>query len=979
MVDGYLNFNTQISTKGFEKGLDSIGNGLDSLKSKLAGVASMMGLAFGAGELIETAAAVNAESSALTQTFGVLEDAAVHAMQRVADASGILRTRLQATGTQIYAFARTSGMDSVTALGMMEEALTVAADSAAYYDRSLEETAATLQSFLKGNYANDAALGLSATETTRNAAAMQLYGKSFRQLSEAQKQLVLLQMVKDANRLSGAMGQAARESEGWENVLGNLKEAWRQLLAVVGQPVLRGAIVSVKAVTAAVSALTQQAQTAVNTLNRLFGWEADRAASASSAIAQSVDNQNALTDAVEETSKAQQRELAGFDKIQKLGTAEHALESPEIVPTLDTAPLINAERQAGQQTERIFGRMLDLFAPLQAAWDSYGSDLTASLQRTHDNAAQLAAAFGDSFTKVWTNGTGEEITGTVLRTFTALSDTIGNLTGRAAIAWNTDGLGTEILQNAADQMLSLLHTVEECSQASAEWSAGLDFTPLLRSFSGLQQSVSPILDKLGGAVSWVWKNLFLPLGKWTIEAALPASLDVLSGALDTIDAVLEVLRPRGEWLWTEFISPLASWTGGIVVDGLEDLADALHDLGDWIREHPDAGDALWDIAGALGGIAIAVRGAALIGNFADALAKLSPLILGESSVISSAFATVGAAGGVSFGAALLPAIVAFIAGWGIGSAIYDIMGDEIDAVLWPVFDQIVGFFDQVKYWTRISLDYIKEWISRIPEHIQQKAQEAYNNTLRPFEKIGEWAADRMGEIKSAFSVTRQWFGETFGGAVDNIKEKFSAVKGFAEQAWTDITSPFAHVADWFHETFSHAWERVLEVFSRGGSVFQGIEAGIASVFRDTVNGLIDGINNVLAVPFWNISEALRVIREWSIWLPWAGDWRPFEWLPTIDIPRIPRLAQGTVVPANYGEFLAILGDNKREAEVVSPLSAIEEAVGRMLDKKLSGMVIEIHNAVDLDGRKIYRSIVRRNADAVAMTGKNPLIPEGGST
>ena len=49
-------------------------------------------------------------------------------------------------------------------------------------------------------------------------------------------------MVKDANKLSGAMGQAARESEGWENVLGNLKEQWKQLLAVIGQPILSGAI-----------------------------------------------------------------------------------------------------------------------------------------------------------------------------------------------------------------------------------------------------------------------------------------------------------------------------------------------------------------------------------------------------------------------------------------------------------------------------------------------------------------------------------------------------------------------------------------------------------------------------------------------------------------------------------------------------------------------------------------------------------------
>lgn len=53
-------------------------------------------------------------------------------------------------------------------------------------------------------------------------------------------------------------------------------------------------------------------------------------------------------------------------------------------------------------------------------------------------------------------------------------------------------------------------------------------------------------------------------------------------------------------------------------------------------------------------------------------------------------------------------------------------------------------------------------------------------------------------------------------------------------------------------------------------------------------------------------------------------------LDTIDIPEIPHLAQGTVVPANYGNFLAVLGDNKRETEVVSPLSTIKKAVAEAM-------------------------------------------------
>lgn len=73
-------------------------------------------------------------------------------------------------------------------------------------------------------------------------------------------------------------------------------------------------------------------------------------------------------------------------------------------------------------------------------------------------------------------------------------------------------------------------------------------------------------------------------------------------------------------------------------------------------------------------------------------------------------------------------------------------------------------------------------------------------------------------------------------------------------------------------------------------------------------------------------------------------------------PKIPRLATGTVVPANYGEFAAILGDNKREPEVVSPLSTIKQAmIEALTEVGYSGrndgdIVIQIGN------REVFRAV-----------------------
>ncbi|VQJ64498.1 prophage LambdaSa04, tail tape measure protein, TP901 family [Streptococcus pneumoniae] len=189
-------------------------------------------------EALEAAAQMQASNAQFTTVFGDMETQAREALNAIGQEMDIVPERLQGSFTQMASFAKTSGLDTAQALDLTSCATRAAADGAAFYDKSIESVSESLQSFLKGNFANDAALGISATETTRNAAANKLYGKSFKDLSEAQKQLTLLQMVEDGNKLSGALGQAARESDGLENVMGNLKQAGTNALSAIGQPLL---------------------------------------------------------------------------------------------------------------------------------------------------------------------------------------------------------------------------------------------------------------------------------------------------------------------------------------------------------------------------------------------------------------------------------------------------------------------------------------------------------------------------------------------------------------------------------------------------------------------------------------------------------------------------------------------------------------------------------------------------------------------
>ena len=266
---------TEDEMQKLANGIDDVGESADSAEPKVLSFGDMLkaGIASGAilngleraGEVIvdigkqaiDAASDVKAANAQFQQTFGELEGRATSALKSISDETGMAVTRLQGGYTALYAFTKSVGGDQETALNIAQRALSAAADSAAYYDRTMEDATETLQSFLKGNYANDAALGIAATETTRNAKANELYAKSFKDLTEAQKVDTLLAMVEAGNAASGALGQAAREADAWTNVTGELSEAWKQLLASLGGPILTGLTPMIQGITEALKGMTE--------------------------------------------------------------------------------------------------------------------------------------------------------------------------------------------------------------------------------------------------------------------------------------------------------------------------------------------------------------------------------------------------------------------------------------------------------------------------------------------------------------------------------------------------------------------------------------------------------------------------------------------------------------------------------------------------------------------------------------------------
>lgn len=186
---------------------------------------------------LEAAAQVQAEKAQFESAFGSMAGVATSALKRVEGETGILYTRLRTVGTKAFSQLKGAGLDASDAMAATEKYTQLAADAAAYYDISLEDADTRLRSFMRGNTEAGDAIGLFTSEAQRNQRALEKYGQGWLKLTEAQKQMLMLDIAGGIYQQSGAIGQAARESDSWTNILGNLDEAWKQSTARFGQPV----------------------------------------------------------------------------------------------------------------------------------------------------------------------------------------------------------------------------------------------------------------------------------------------------------------------------------------------------------------------------------------------------------------------------------------------------------------------------------------------------------------------------------------------------------------------------------------------------------------------------------------------------------------------------------------------------------------------------------------------------------------------
>ena len=250
-----------------------------------------------------------------------------------------------------------------------------------------------------------------------------------------------------------------------------------------------------------------------------------------------------------------------------------------------------------------------------------------------------------------------------------------------------------------------------------------------------------------------------------------------------------------------------------------------------------------------------------------------------------------------------------------------------DNVLEPI---ITPFLETLSWLWDEHLKGLIEEVSTFIVKLTNGALEIYNNVIEP---IVSWLLEKLSP---AFTYIGGIISEVFGTAVafisDSVKSAFKILNG---------------IIDFITGVFTGNWKKAWNGVK---NIFKGIIDGLANIFKTPINFIIDGINAFI--------KGLNKIK--------IPDWVPVVGGKGFNINTIPKLAQGGYARANNPQ-LAIVGDNKREGEIISPESKIYEQTKKAILEAGSNvgkqeLEITIYHKYE-DGKTIIQKINQAQIDA----------------
>ncbi len=212
------------------------------------------------------------------------------------------------------------------------------------------------------------------------------------------------------------------------------------------------------------------------------------------------------------------------------------------------------------------------FAPVTAAVAPVLNGAVRALTDFCDDAGSvMAALFGTVYKKAVT--TTKAVGGAVRRTLASF-DQIERLNGGSGGGGSTKTVTLEPINDPlTPQLQSIVDTIRAVMAKIQSLIAPLkaiDFTPAAEAFRRLGSAVSQFGISVLTGLESAWHSLLVPLARWTIEEAVPASVQLLTAAFGALNAVFAPLKAGFSQLRTA-LAPVAQFLGETVLTVIRTL------------------------------------------------------------------------------------------------------------------------------------------------------------------------------------------------------------------------------------------------------------------------------------------------------------------------------------------------------------------------------------------------------------------------
>ncbi len=895
--------------------------------------------------IVEAAATVSAEQSAFAQIMGDYADEATEKMSGIADAVGMADTRLTPYMTSMTAKFKGLGYDVEDATSFATRGLTLAADAAAFWDKSLDESMSHLNSFINGSYEGGEAIGLFANDTQMAMYAVEqgiVSSKSkWKDLDEATKQATRLEYAENMMKLSGAVGQAAKESGQFANSSADLTEKWRQFKAQIGEPILQNVVVPVM----------QMLCDLIDTLSA--GYE-----KCSTWIAENQDTVDAWVAVI-------------VGATATVGTFLLVLNWGEIMAAA-AAALHLVTSSIHKMTAAIAANQIGAIVSLVVG-------LISTLVYLYNTNEEFKAFVDGMLDAIWTKI--QVVIGWIQENvLPVIQEIIGWVQANVMpviqkiIGW-LEGKALEVLQTVIEWIQG---TALPAIQEFMSWLGENGLATIQKVIAWIQENVIPVVQEviawikdvalpaIQEFIGWLWDNAIVIIQNvisWIRENVLPVVQEIIAWIKDVaLPAIQEFIGWLGEnvlpviqgiiswvseniipairtvigwlsdkigafWSWlTESFSSTGESVGGIwekikgffsgawdFIVGIWQACQPFFD-GVWngiilpvwglIQEMIGAFQMAWDVIVLLWGYAVEFFGqvwegikfvfsvvSEVLGNYFSAAWEVIKFVWSAVqpyfSAIWEAIKAVFSVVGTVLGAFFKNAWEAIKLVWGVAVEFFKLIWGNIKAVFSVVVAVLGGFF-------RTAWEVIKA---------------VWSGVIAFFTMV--WAG-----IKAVFAVVKGVLSGDFSDAWAAIKNVWDKAKSFFSIVWSGIKNVFSAVGSWFGNTFKAAWSAIKNVFSNWGSFFSGLWDKITNTFSKIGTNISNaigkavksGINGVISMIEGTINTAVNIIN---------GAIDLINLIPGVDIGHVsdvnfPRLAKGGVVTS---PTVAQIGEDGAEAVV----------------------------------------------------------------